>query len=60
MKDWTFFGLEWSEFRFLFFGLLLIVVIIFLPRGIVGGAKQFWEWVKKRYYKYRKRGEVYG
>jgi branched-chain amino acid transport system permease protein len=47
-----------SEFRWLFFGLLLIVVIIYFPMGIVGGAKRFWEWIKKRYYS--RRGEVYG
>lgn len=58
MADWTFFGLDWGEFRYLFFGLLLIVVIIYFPRGIVGGAKQFWEWIKKQYYS--RRGEVYG
>jgi branched-chain amino acid transport system permease protein len=40
-------GIE--EFRYLFFGLILIVVIIYMPRGIVGGAKQFWEWAKARY-----------
>lgn len=47
-----------SEFRWLMFGLLLIVVIIYFPMGIVGGAKRFWEWIKKRYYS--RRGEVYG
>jgi branched-chain amino acid transport system permease protein len=49
---------EFSEFRWLMFGLLLIVVIIYFPMGIVGGAKRFWEWIKKKYY--GRRGEVYG
>jgi branched-chain amino acid transport system permease protein len=40
-------GIE--EFRYLIFGLILIIVIIYMPRGIVGGAKQFWEWAKTRY-----------
>jgi branched-chain amino acid transport system permease protein len=48
-------GIE--EFRYLFFGLILIVVIIYMPRGIVGGAKQFWEWAKARYNR-RKTEEV--
>ena len=48
-------GIE--EFRYFFFGLILILVIIFLPRGIMGGAKQFWEWVKTTYNK-RKTGEM--
>lgn len=58
MSDWSFFGLDWGEFRYLFFGLLLIVVIIYFPLGIVGGAKRFWEWTKKQYHS--RRGEVYG
>jgi branched-chain amino acid transport system permease protein len=44
-----------KEFRYLAFGLILVVVIIYLPMGIVGGAKQFWEWAKG---KYRRTGEV--
>lgn len=38
-----------GEFRYLIFGVVLIVVIIYFPRGIVGGAKQFWEWAKRQY-----------
>jgi branched-chain amino acid transport system permease protein len=49
---------DFAEFRWLFFGLLLIVVIIYFPMGVVGGAKKFWEWIKRRYYS--RRGEVYG
>lgn len=37
-----------GEFRFLIFGLVLIIVIIYFPRGIVGGARELREWVKKR------------
>lgn len=46
-----------GEYRYLIFGVVLIVVIIYFPRGIVGGVKQLWEWVKRRYYR---RGEVPG
>jgi branched-chain amino acid transport system permease protein len=38
-----------KEFRFLIFGLILVVVIIYLPMGIVGGIKQFWEWAKDKW-----------
>ena len=38
-----------GEFRNLIFGLVLIVVIIYFPRGIVGGARQFWDWAKRQY-----------
>ena len=38
-----------GEFRYLIFGLILIVVIIYFPHGIVGGAKQFWGWLKRQY-----------
>jgi branched-chain amino acid transport system permease protein len=44
-----------GEFRYLAFGLILIVVIIYLPRGIVGGARQLWDWGKRQY---NKREEV--
>jgi branched-chain amino acid transport system permease protein len=40
-----------KEFRFLIFGLILVAVIIFLPMGIVGGVKQFWEWIRGRFIK---------
>lgn len=49
-------GIE--EFRYLFFGLILIIVIIYMPRGIVGGAKQLWEWAKARYENRGKTEEV--
>lgn len=45
-----------GEFRNLIFGLVLIVVIIYFPRGIVGGARQFWDWAKRQYA--GRRGEV--
>jgi branched-chain amino acid transport system permease protein len=48
-------GIE--EFRYLIFGFIMVVVIIYMPRGIVGGVKQFWEWLKTRYNK-RKTEEV--
>ncbi len=38
-----------GEFRYVGFGLLLIVVIIFLPRGVVGGLQQLWEWAKQKW-----------
>jgi branched-chain amino acid transport system permease protein len=38
-----------GEFRYLIFGLILIVVIIYLPMGVVGGIKQLWEWAKGRW-----------
>lgn len=38
-----------GEFRYLIFGAILIVIIIYLPRGVVGGAKQLWEWAKRQY-----------
>jgi branched-chain amino acid transport system permease protein len=38
-----------GEYRFVGFGLLLILVVIFLPRGVVGGLQQFWEWLKTRW-----------
>jgi branched-chain amino acid transport system permease protein len=38
-----------GEFRFVGFGLLLILVIIFLPRGVVGGIQQLWEWAKQKW-----------
>jgi branched-chain amino acid transport system permease protein len=44
-----------KEFRYLIFGLILIVVIIYLPYGIVGGLKQFWEWLTV---KFKKTAEV--
>jgi branched-chain amino acid transport system permease protein len=31
-----------AEYRLLFYGLILIVMIIYLPRGIVGWVKEFW------------------
>lgn len=40
-----------GEFRNLIFGLVLIVVIIYFPRGIVGGARQFWDWAKEAIYR---------
>jgi len=46
-----------EEFRYLIFGLILILVVIYLPRGVVGGTKQFWEWAKTRFKK-KKTGEV--
>lgn len=48
-------GIE--EFRYLFFGLILIVVIIYMPMGLAGGAKRLWEWLKTLYNK-RKTEEV--
>ncbi|MDY6793842.1 MAG: branched-chain amino acid ABC transporter permease [Actinomycetota bacterium] len=39
-----------GEFRYLMFGLLLIVVIIYFPRGVVGGLKQFWDWLRRQYH----------
>jgi branched-chain amino acid transport system permease protein len=39
-----------GEFRFVGFGLLLILVIIFLPRGIVGGVEQLWGWAKQKWW----------
>ena len=38
-----------GEFRYLIFGLILILVIIFLPMGVVGGLKQLWEWARERW-----------
>jgi branched-chain amino acid transport system permease protein len=38
-----------GDFRYLIFGLILILVIIYMPMGIVGAAKQFWEWAKERW-----------
>lgn len=37
-----------AEFRLFIFGLLLIVVIIFLPEGIVGGLGRFWRFLRRR------------
>ncbi len=48
-------GIE--EFRYLFFGLILIVVIIYMPMGLAGGAKRLWEWAKARFNR-RKSEEV--
>jgi branched-chain amino acid transport system permease protein len=57
MKSIGISGVE--EFRYLIFGLILIVVIIYMPMGLAGGAKRFWEWVKTSYNKRRRRmGEV--
>lgn len=49
-------GIE--EFRYLIFGFILIVVVIYLPRGIAGGLKQLWEWIKTSYNNRRKTEEV--
>jgi branched-chain amino acid transport system permease protein len=38
-----------GEFRYLIFGLILIIVIIYLPMGVVGGLKQLWEWTKEKW-----------
>ena len=46
-----------GEFRYLIFGLVLIVVTIYFPRGLVGGATQSWEWAK-RWYAGRNREEL--
>ncbi len=48
-----------EELRYLIFGLILIVVIIYMPLGLAGGAKRFWEWLKALYGKHiRETGEV--
>lgn len=38
-----------GEFRYVGFGLMLILVIIFLPRGVVGGFQQIWDWAKQKW-----------
>ena len=46
MKNIGIKGVE--EFRYFLFGLILVLVIIFFPMGVVGGAKRFWEWARGR------------
>lgn len=47
-----------GEFRYLIFGLLLIIVIIYLPRGLAGGVERLWDWIRRVYYRFRAREEV--
>lgn len=35
-----------GEYRYLIFGFILLVVIIYFPMGVVGGLKRGWEWIK--------------
>jgi branched-chain amino acid transport system permease protein len=37
-----------GEFRYVGFGILLILIIIYFPRGLVGGVNQLREWMKER------------
>lgn len=48
-----------GEYRYAIFGLLLILVIIYFPRGVAGGVEQLWVWLKERYAR-RSAGEVAG
>jgi len=36
-----------GEYRYAIFGLLLIVVIIYFPRGVAGGVQQLWDRLKR-------------
>ncbi len=48
-----------GEFRYVGFGVLLILIIIFFPRGLMGGINQLRDWVKeKRSTKVAPQGEV--
>lgn len=38
-----------GEFRYVIFGLILILVIIYLPMGVMGGLKRAWEWARERW-----------
>jgi len=38
-----------GEFRYVGFGLLLILIVIFLPRGVVGGLEQLRDWIKQKW-----------
>ncbi len=38
-----------GEYRYLLFGLILLVVIIYFPMGVVGGIKRGWEWAKRKW-----------
>ena len=42
-----------GEYRFVLFGFLLIVAIIYFPLGVVGGLKRLWEWINGRLARYR-------
>ena len=37
-----------GEFRYVGFGVLLILIIVFFPRGLVGGLNQLRDWVRER------------
>ncbi len=45
-----------GEYRYAIFGLLLILVIIFFPRGVAGGVERLWKWLKENRAR-RKAGE---
>lgn len=38
-----------GEYRYVLFGLILILVITFFNRGVAGGLERLWNWVKDRY-----------
>ena len=44
-----------GEYRFVLFGFILIVAIIYFPRGVVGGLNRLWDWAKGRRARYKAR-----
>ncbi|HEY6969938.1 MAG TPA: branched-chain amino acid ABC transporter permease [Candidatus Angelobacter sp.] len=39
---------RFKESHLLIYGILIVVVVLFLPEGIVGGIKQLWNWIRKK------------
>ena len=39
---------QFKESHLLIYGILIVVVVLFLPEGIVGGVKQLWNWIRKK------------
>ena len=42
-----------GEYRFVLFGFILIVAIIYFPLGVMGGLKRLWEWINGRRARYK-------
>jgi branched-chain amino acid transport system permease protein len=38
---------QFKESHLLIYGILIVVVVLFLPDGIMGGIKQLWDWVRR-------------
>src|SRR5215471_10634791 len=42
------FKIRFKETHLLIYGILIVLVVLFLPEGIVGGIKELWNWIRKK------------